>query len=150
LITYAVEPWADCCEDLKLLLPRHHDEIEHDKAAVPFDPDYDTYEILDNAGALHLVMVRSDGVLIGYHSFVIRPHIHSRRTLTAFADVYYVAPEHRKGTIGIRLFTFAEKTLKDRGVRQIYNATTKIVDNGPIFRRLGYTHIEDVYVKEII
>lgn len=150
MITYTVERWVDCRDDLKFLLPIHWAEIDNNQENAPFDPDYDAYQMLDNGGFLHLVLVRDDGRLIGYHSFVMRTHLHAKSTLMAFADVYYILPEYRYGRIGIKMFLFAESSLKDLGVKQIYNATTMKLNNGPIFKRLGYTHIEDVYVKELV
>jgi len=148
-VTYAVEPWHDCKTEVKALFPLHWAEIAHDRQAIPLDPDYEAYDRLADDGLLHCVIVRHDGAVIGYHGFVVRGHLHYKSTLMAFTDLFYVLPAYRAGYIGIKMFQFAEQSLISRGVKKIFLTTKMAINLGPIFRRLGYNHVEDVYAKTV-
>jgi transketolase C-terminal domain/subunit len=59
-------------------------------------------------------------------------------------------PDYRKGFMGIKLIKFAEKCLKEDGISVlvINSKTHKPFD--AILRRMGYSHIENVFSKRFI
>jgi len=148
-VTYAVEPWSTFCIESEPLWARHWEEIAIDRDAIKLRIDYEQYAMMDHIGALHVVVARKAGQIIGYWLGIIRPHLHYADSLSAFTDVYFIAPEHRKGRTGIELFRFAEKTLKQRGVQKIFTGTKLHLDMSRLLERLGYRATETLFTKVI-
>ena len=134
-------------DEIKLLFPAHYDELCVTKD-FPLDPDYDAYQRLQDAGMLRCIVCRIDEKLAGYIVFTISPHLHYNSCKTAFENVYYVAPQYRKGRVGIKLFQYAEKVLKDMcGVQRIIMQTKVHMDNSRLFEYLGYKHTDKLFTK---
>ena len=66
IIEIKVERLKSFVDEMKPLLLNHYDEVHLFKGKVEFNPDYDGYLAIDEAGMLHSVTVRLDGKLIGY------------------------------------------------------------------------------------
>ncbi len=148
-VTFAVEPWSEFQDEAAFLWPDHWQEIALDKSQIKLAIDYNQYAQIDAHGQLHVVVARSEGQIIGYHLSIIRPHLHYRESLSAFTDVYYIAPEFRKGRTGINLFRFVERTLKQRGVQKMFTGTKLHMDMGKLFEHLGWTETERLFTKVI-
>lgn len=146
---YRVERWRNLRREMLPLLVRHWREIALNHADVPLDIDQQKYAELDEAGALHIVTVRKDGELIGYHVAVVSGHLHYKSTLHGITDVYWIAPEFRQGFTGIRLFQHVEKELAAIGVRKLFTGTKVHLDMSKLFERLGYKRVEFLYAKLI-
>jgi len=127
------------------MYPEHWAEIALDKDAIKLDPDYEKYRAMAEAGILHLVTARCDGRLVGYHLSMIYPHMHYRKSLTCFTDVFYLKPEYRVGMIGYKMLKFFRDSVKARGVQKIYMGTKLSHDIGPLLLRLGFNPIERIY-----
>jgi N-acetylglutamate synthase-like GNAT family acetyltransferase len=67
--------------------------------------------------------------------------------MTAIEDLYFVTKSFRKGRVGIRLFQYAEKVLKERGVQRIVMHTKVHLDNSKLFEYLGYKMTDKVFTK---
>lgn len=148
-ITYQVERWAFLRREMLPLLVQHWKEIALNHTDVPLDIDHERYDALDESGALHIVTVRKDGELIGYHVAMVSGHLHYKSTLHAITDVYWVHPNHRAGFTGIRLFQHVEREMKALGVRKLFTGTKVHLDMSPLFERLGYRRVEYLYAKLI-
>lgn len=146
---YRVERWKHLRGEMLPLLVRHWREVALNHADVPLDIDEQRYAELDEAGALHIVTARRNGLLIGYHVAIISPHLHYKSTLHGITDVYWLAPECRHGVTAMRLFQAVERELKAAGVRKVFTATKLHLDQGPLFERLGYRPVERLYAKLI-
>lgn len=146
---YAVERWRDLRTEMLPLLVRHWREVALNHADVPLDIDEARYAQLDEAEALHILTVRRDGLLIGYHVAIVSSHLHYASTLHGITDVYWIAPECRHGVTAMRMFQAVERELKARGVRKLFTATKLHMDQGPLFERLGYKPVERLYAKLI-
>ncbi len=149
MISFSVENWNDVKDEASLLWPLHWDEVGQNKIKMQLDPDIEKLNRLNDRGMLHIVIVRENGKLVGYHASIIDTLMHYKKVLAAKGDLYWLHPDHRKGTIGIRLLKEVERTLKLRGVQVIYDITKLYLDNGKIFERLGYRPIERNYSKWI-
>lgn len=147
--TYQVESWLDIQEEMLPLLTRHWHEVALNHAAVPLDIDREQYDNLATVGALHIVTVRRDGELIGYHVAIISGHLHYKSTLHGITDVYWVAPECRHGVVGLRMLQAVERELKSVGVKKLFTATKIHMDQGRLFEHLGYHAVERLYAKII-
>lgn len=149
MITYQVEDWPDVVADMRQLWREHWEEVGTDRDRIPLDVDEAAYLHLHQIGELHVLTVRRDGAIVGYHIAIVRPHIRYRSTLVAVTDVYYIQPDARKGMIGVNLFREAEKSLIARGAKKVFTGTKRSLDMGPIFIRLGYLEAESLYTKLI-
>ena len=148
MITYQVEAYSDCIEEMKGHYDDHYAELSVTKT-VPLEPDYESYFTLEKLNLSKVITCRKDNVLIGYIIFIITPHLHYKSCVTAVEDIYYVTKQERKGRVGIRLFQFAEQYLKSIGVHRIMYSTKVHLDNSKLFEYLGYTFIEKLYSKMI-
>lgn len=150
MISFQVERWCSIQgSELEALLQLHWEEIALNRADIKLAVDYERYNALDASGAFHVVTVRDEGKLIGYHAAIISTHLHYKNDLMAFSDVYFLLKEYRKGRTGIKLFQFVEKALKERGVKKIIINTKKHLDMGNLFEYLGWHETETIYTKVV-
>lgn len=147
MISYQSELLATCRDEIETLLPLHYDEIAVNKDVIPLDCNWAAYEKKERDGELHIITVRLDGRLIGYHVSFVTPHLHYKSTLMAFVDVYFLLKEHRRGRIGLGLFQEVEKSLKARGVVKVFSGTKLHSDISPLFERLGWHATETLFTK---
>ncbi len=151
-ITYQVEKWAAIYPEMAPILVQHWKEVAlgHDK--VPLDVAYDRYLAMCEAGALHIVSVREDGRLIGYHVAIVGGHLHYASTKHGITDVYYILPEYRAGRIAIRLFQRVEAEMRALGVVKLFTGCKLHIAGGRVgklFEYLGYIKTEELYTKYI-
>jgi GNAT superfamily N-acetyltransferase len=132
--------------ELEAIFPEHYEELCITKD-YPCEPDWDAYRRMSEAGLVRCITCRADKKLIGYIVFIITPHLHYKSCSTAIEDVYFVSKEYRKGRIGIRLFQYAEKVLKERGVNRIVMHTKVHLDNTKLFEYLDYKLTDKVFTK---
>jgi GNAT superfamily N-acetyltransferase len=145
-IVYADVDGLAVLNEMDDLFPAHYEELCVTKE-FDYEPDYDAYKRLAQAGMLRCITCRADGELIGYIIFFISPHLHYKSCITATEDIYFVKKEYRKGRIGIRLFQYAEQVLKERGVQRIVMHTKVHLDNSKLFEYLGYKQTDKVFTK---
>lgn len=148
-ITYSVEHWNDMHEELEPFIGPHWDELGLDHQDVPVSLHYEKYASLDAGGYLHLVAVRDEGALIGYHIAILDVFLHYSTTKHAAVDLYYLKPEYRKSKIGVELFKFAERCFKKLGVVKIVNGSKIHLLHDELFKGLGYKASDIVYTKII-
>lgn len=134
--------------DTDSLFAAHWKEIALDKDKIPLDVDYERYNKLDEMESLHIVTARDEGRLVGYHCSLINTHSHYKSSKMALVDVYYLLPEYRMSRTGIKLFQFAEESLRARGDIVKLLCSTKIhQDHSRIFEFLGWRETERTYSK---
>lgn len=148
-VTFHTENWPDVVCELQKHWPAHWQEVAMHKDKIPLDPSFEEYARLHETGQLHVTVARSSGECVGYLVAIVRPHLHYRRSLSAFFDLYYVAPSHRLWMTGVQLFTEAERALKQRGVQRMFTGTKLSKDAGRIFERSGWQEAERLFVKWI-
>jgi len=146
-MTVQSERWPEVSGAIKPLLQKHWEEIALDREAIPLDPDYERYALLDAAGILHFTTVREDGRLVGYYASTVAPHPHYKSTLFAFLDVYFILPEFRGARTALLLFTAMEKAMRKLGVRKLVSMTKLDHDVSPLFEKLGWRAVETAYTK---
>jgi len=73
--------------------------------------------------------------------------MHYRTCITAFEDLYFVRKDYRKGRVGIKLFQYAEKVLRQFGINRIVMHTKVHLDNSRLFEYLGYKWTDKVFTK---
>lgn len=149
LLTFQTEDWPDVLEELQAHWPAHWAEVATHKDKIPLDPNYAEYDLIHRAGGLHVTTARHAGELVGYLTAIVRPHLHYAHSLSAFYDLYYMTPKHRRGMAGVNLFRAAERALKARGVERMFTGTKLSKDASRIFERLGWMEAERLFVKWI-
>lgn len=148
-LDFQIEKLSQALPEMERLFAIHWNEVANDKDKIPLDMWIEQYQQLENWGQLHIITVRNTKELVGYHWSIIRPHLHYKHSLTAYTDGYYLHPAYRKGRNGVNLFKFAEKSLKEKGVKKMYTASKVNHDKSAIFESLGWTLAEKVYTKYI-
>jgi GNAT superfamily N-acetyltransferase len=137
--------------ELEPLCHRHKDEIAH-YADIPLNIDKGAYEKAEAAGILKVYTARSvpDFALIGYAIYFIGPNMHYRDSIQARQDVVYLAPEWRKGRLGMRLIAYADDRLRDWGV-QVCHHHQKLAHPaiGKVLEHLGYEAVEQIWSKRL-
>lgn len=149
MLTYQVESWNALIQDGEELFKKHWEEI--DKGTNP-EPcfNHPQYLNLEKAGSLLVVTIRNEDKLIGYTVNFLMPTLKYSQVLYSFVDFFYILPEYRKGFTGIKLFKELEKELKLRGVTRSYLGTRVDLDLGPVFKRLKYSLLEHIYIKDLL
>ena len=146
MIIYEDVDFFKFVDEFEKLFPEHYEELCVTKE-FPYEPDYEAYKRMATAGMLRCITCRNDEQLIGYIIFIIGPHLHYKSCLTASEDLYFVKKEFRKGRVGIMLFKYAEKVLKERGVQRIIMHTKVHLDNSRLFEYLEYKMTDKVFTK---
>lgn len=147
MITCHVESFEERLDELKVLLPDHYRELALNQDEVPLDPQYETYIENEHKGGLLFVALRDAGEMVGYYIGFIAPGLHYKTCLTCITDIFYVRPDKRNGTAGIKMFRFVEKELKRRGVNRWFTGSKVAHDASALFDYLKFERVEIFYSK---
>ena len=143
-----VENWADCLPELLKLFPLLWEDVAVDKDRFRAECDQDKYATIDSLGIFHLVTAREAKQLVGYFLVLVQPNPHYKgQGLMAFTDMYYLLPEFRGGGNSLKLFSFMEKTLQEKGVVKIITSHKIHRDHSRMLNFLGYNASDVVYSK---
>lgn len=145
MLTAAPEPFVPFLEEVKPLLPLHWEELALNKDKVPLSPQYDEYLRRDALGQVVVVVLRDSGKLVGYMVAFKAPGLHYSTCLTLTMDIFFVHPDYRNGSAGIKLFKAVEKEARRLGVQRMFVGSKTHSDASVLFERLGYTKVETYY-----
>jgi GNAT superfamily N-acetyltransferase len=149
MISFQREKLRDVKAEVEPLLLRHWHEIALNKDTVPLDPDWGGYFAAEDVGVICAITAREDGGLVGYMNYVLSRNLHYRSLFVAEGDIFWLAPEYRKGLTGVRMIRYAEEVLRGLGANKIVNKVKLHFDIGILFERMGYTPIERIYAKKL-
>lgn len=152
MIIYQAEERAkDLVDEIKPLIAKHWEEIALFKDQIKLNPDFDKYIELDEQDMLHIVTARreEDLKLIGYFISVVQTNIHYKDHLFATNDILFIDPEYRGKLAGVKLFKYAEKKLKEKGVSIISIHMKTHMPFDKLLERLKYEKQEYNYMKYI-
>jgi GNAT superfamily N-acetyltransferase len=149
MITCHVESFEERLAELQVLLPLHYRELAMNQDKVPLSPIYAHYIDRERAGGLIFVTLRDAGALVGYFIGFIAPGLHYSTCLTCTMDIFYVHPDKRTGSAGVRMFRFVETELKRRGVQRWFMGSKIKADASALFKRIGAAPVETYYSKWI-
>lgn len=147
MLTCHVESFEERLDELKVLLPDHYRELALNQDQVPLDPQYEIYIDNERKGGLLFVVLRDAGEMVGYYIGFLAPGLHYKTCLTCITDIFYVKPEKRDGTAGIKMFRFVEKELKRRGVQRWFTGSKVAHDASALFDFLKFERVEIFYSK---
>lgn len=150
-VVFSWEHLSDVLTEIAPLIRRHWQEVDWFDGQLPLDPDWKQALQLDQAGVLHLLTARIDGLLVGYIWSYILPSVYFSLPW-ATVQGFWVDPVQRAGWLGIKLFKENERGLVERGAKAIsIEILMKIASNrgtlGKIVERLGYRHLGNLYAK---
>ncbi len=152
MITFQKESFIQCMAELPEIFHAHWREVAIDHNAVPLDPDWEQYTILELQGVLHMMTVRDNGVLIGYYLAFVKTHLHYKSTLHSWSDLLFLTKRYRNSGMGLastgfRLIRETERMLKAMGVKKTYLMTKEYIPLNILTKRLAYRLTEMVYTK---
>lgn len=145
MITIMAESFEERLPELLPVLPLHYEELALNQDKVPLAPQYDVYLERDRRGELMFVVVRDAGELIGYFIGFVAPGLHYQTCLTLTTDIFFIHPDHRGNSTGMKLFKAVEDEAKRRGVQRMFVGSKTHLDASYLFERLGYTKVETYY-----
>lgn len=148
MITFAVESYSSVIGELRPLLDDHYGEISnHARHGFPLNPQDREYRAREANGSLLMMIGRDSGQIVAYMVCFIAPGLHYADCLTCSPDIFYVRPDKRNSTAGVRLFRAVEKELKRRGVTLWFVGSKIQHDATALFRRMGFAPCEVTYSK---
>ena len=143
-ITYQREAVARIILEMTALTQAHWAEVAHNQDSRKLDPDWDTFKALDAAGQSFLMTARMDGELVGYVFAILRPHLHSKGTQTAYVDAIFLSPQARRNNTGLRLLQLTDSALS-QVADFVYWHVKPERDFSPLLKRMGYEFIESIW-----
>jgi GNAT superfamily N-acetyltransferase len=115
---------------------------------MPLKIDWDTYRRLEREGHCVLFTAREQQ-LDGFSLYVVNRHLHHPTYNVAACSILGVRPEVRGQGLGRKLIEFAIPWLKTRGCTHIAHAFRMIYDEEPLFPKLGFKLVEQLYMREL-
>jgi hypothetical protein len=143
---FAVERFEDIVEELKPLLALHYHEIAHYKD-IELKPDFESYQKLQDIGAIVCFTARRDGQLIGYNLFFVRHNLHYMNSKQAVQDVVFIHPEFRG--FGKNFFIYCDNVLKSQNVQVVYHHIKAAHNFGSMLESIGYKLVDLIYAKRL-
>jgi len=147
MMTFAVESLTENLEFLKPMFPLHWQELALNQDRVPLDPQYDIYLARDQRGEVMFIAGREAGEIMAYFVGFVAPGLHYKTCLTLTMDIFWVKPEYRGKSAGIRLFKTVEAEARRRGVQRMFMGSKLHKDAGWLFEKLDYKPVETYYSK---
>lgn len=137
----------DLLAEMLPLMTNHWTEVAHFKD-IPLNPDFTFYTTVANAGQLRVYTLRDQSVLKGYAIFGVRYNPHYATSKQATQDILYLDPALR-GSLSIQFIRYCNKMLASEGVQAVYHHVKIAKNFGPVLKRLGFEHVEEIYVKRL-
>jgi len=147
-IEYKIRNPKECFDEISKMFHNHYEELSVTKQ-FNLNPDLEVYWEADKRKVLKVITCENNNEIIGYIIYFIGLNLHYKDCLLATEDIYYLKPEYRKGSTGIRMFKFAENYLKSIGVNMIKYSTKVHLDNSRLFEFLKCEFTEKVFLKKL-
>ena len=152
VVVFSLESYAGAILDFKKLFAMHWQENAVYKD-IPLNPDYDTYQKIDELGSLaaYTARIGAGQELIAYAVFLIRSsHLHYKEHAWAMNDIIWVHPDHRNLGIGNGLVDCWQADLKRRGIHVVHvNSKVAQPALGHLLKFRGYDNIELGWSKRL-
>lgn len=111
-------------------------------------PNIQLYTMLEHGGALIAFAAFEDGQPVGYVVGIFSTHLHYSFPYVAH-DLLYLSPEHRRGSLGLRLMQALECRARERGARFITWHAKPETTFDALLKRASYEVEETIYKKEL-
>jgi GNAT superfamily N-acetyltransferase len=147
-VTFQREQLFPGFDEAQKLLQLHWEEIAPYQDLFRLDPRVEVYQALQDNDALAIVTARDDGKLVGYFIMFCQRHPHYASTKVAVEDIKFLDQKYRGGT-GLKMIKFAERLARQLGCKVIFQRSKAKSEHGPMYARLGYDLIDEVYAKRL-
>lgn len=126
----------------------HYDEVAKNKGTTPLSPDWGVYQTLENQGKLILIAAWAGETMVGYSASMVGPHPHYSTTVMAQNDVLFVAKDHRRGRVGLRLVRETERIAAAMGARRVMWHAKQGSALEAILPKVGYGVHEIIFARD--
>lgn len=126
-----------------------HAELEREHANIPYSPDWEAYQRMENEGILRFFSLRDGKNLIGYAAVIIDTDLHRDGLMIAhFRDIFITKDKRGHAAHFVK---YMERVLRALGVKREYVSDRVISNNhaGRFFAAMGFEPQEIVYGKTI-
>lgn len=126
-----------------------HRELECEHRDVPYSPDWEAYQRMENEDGLRFFALREGKILIGYAAIILDTDLHRDGLMIAnFRDIFVT--KSKRGHAA-RFVKFVERVLRTLGVRREYIADRLSSGNraGEFFKAMGFEAQEVLYAKTL-
>lgn len=147
MIEYAREKMADILPELQRITARACAEVG--QGDMEFDADWPMYLAQEASGKVFVLTARVDGAMVGYNIMLLHNHPHYKNARVAQNDAIYVAPEHRRGRVGIGLIKYFEAAMCECGFDKIYYHAKPFNGFGKLLEQMGYPLVETIHAKSL-
>ena len=147
---FAWERFAAIAHELPPLFTQHWRESSLDHRAL--NPDWDLYYSWDISGALRVLTVRAEGVLVGYLFMLVSGHVDHKHLLFAQAEKFWLDPVFRQGWTGVKLFKEAVRAATEWGAVELAVPVELHVMDGRLaamLQRLGFRPVETIHSRKL-
>lgn len=144
--TFQWEPFSRVFGEVAPLSFRTFGEAGMLRKYLSFDADWERYFQFEDQGIFSILTARKGTELAGYVACLVLPHIQHRTHLCCSVNAIFLAPEHRSGTLGIRMLKRAVADMQAKGVH-LFHVAAKTEAFGHILARIGFEVEETIYVK---
>lgn len=149
LYSVKVGKFEDHSRNLEHIFAEHWDEVAQNKHVMVLKPDYNSYQLAEEAGKLFVLYAYYGDEVVGYSYNFLTNHLHYADTCMAHNDLLFVAKAHRNSPIGLKLIRETEKIAKSLGAQMMMWRAKKDTTLGSILPRMGCRVQEIVYSKEL-
>lgn len=150
--TFQREAFATAWPGIAPLLAAHWQEVAYPggfHADEPPEVDAEAYQQAEDAGRLAIFTSRKAGKLLSYAAFWIGPWPQRKGMLGAWQEAVYMDKGSRHGGEGIVFLSQCDEALRSMGVSVVHHSVRLGRDFAPVLKRLGYSHVETVYAKNL-
>lgn len=147
MITYHREKLVSLLGEIEPLLEDHYKEIAMYQDKIELAPDWERYLQLDKTDVLKVATVRDEGELVGYYICIVIPNPHYSKDLFSINDIVLIKPQYRNGKVGLGLFEFVEKWMKEEGVSVMTVHMKTYMPFDKLCEGLGWDYAERLYTK---
>lgn len=119
----------------------------NDDGAIPF------FTMMVQSPMFVVFVAEQDGIILGAIGASAMPWFCNKSQFTVEEMFWWVFPEYRGGTAGIRLHKRLEEYAKEMGATSLYMSCADSTDNpvrlGKYYERKGYTKATTIYVRRL-
>lgn len=146
-LIYKIEDIIESKDALYKIGKECWDEVDQMSKEAPFDPDWDQYEQMNNAGMVRYYTAYDGNKLIGFGIFVISLSLHSKGMYIASSDCVYLKKPYRgKGAEFINLI---QQDLREQKVKRFSLNIKAWMDTGRLAPAIGCEHYENVLERSL-
>lgn len=139
MLKYQVESWLEVNTKLIPLFFLHHAEVYANCEKIPrLNPDFERYNLMAASDILHLVTIRDNEDIVGYHMGMIDSLLNYQHIQGFTSLAYWIHKSYRGGRNALRLFNKVEESLKERGIKVFFDQPKANKGQGRLLERMGY------------